>query len=127
MCIHERRKFRRVQAPIFCRATGPLSSLRYKTRNISRGGIRVLSDEKYEVGQRMDLELLLPDQTFLSLPAKVVWLSTYEGENHEEQTHEEDTHKGPKWEMGLCFVDISPKEMELLEPILEDEEADKRK
>ncbi|MCL2179053.1 MAG: PilZ domain-containing protein [Proteobacteria bacterium] len=109
MSDDERRKFRRVRAPVFCRPTGPLASIRYETKDIGIGGIRVLSDEKHKVGQHIDIELLLPSQEFLSLTAKVVWVS-----------------KGQAgWETGLSFVDVSPMDLKLLEPILESEGTDK--
>ncbi|MCL2626666.1 MAG: PilZ domain-containing protein [Cystobacterineae bacterium] len=102
----------RVRAPVFCRPAGLLASLRYETKDISVGGIRVLSDEKHKIGQHIDLELLLPNQEFLSLTAKVVWIAA---------------DKQAKWELGLSFVDASPEDLELLGPILESEDADKKK
>ena len=112
MCSQERRVFRRVRAPVYCRPAGPLSLLRYKTKNISLGGIRVLSDERHEVGEHIDLELLLPNRKFLSLTAKVVWICSRD--------------KQAKWEIGLCFIDMTPKEMDLLELILENDTDDKQ-
>jgi Tfp pilus assembly protein PilZ len=69
----------------------------------------VLSDERHEVGQHIDLELLLPTQEFLSLTAKVVWILPNNAQ--------------AKWEIGLCFVDVSLSDLKLLETILENEEA----
>jgi c-di-GMP-binding flagellar brake protein YcgR len=111
MCIPERRKFRRVHAPIYCRPAGLLAPLRYETKDISLGGIRVLSDERHDVGKHIDLELLLPNKAFVSLIAQVVWILPNEQ---------------AQWEIGLRFVDVNAKDLELLELILENEGAHKK-
>jgi len=112
MCSHsqERRKFRRVRAPVYCRPAGRLALLRYETKDICVNGIRVLSDERHEPGEHIDLELLLPSREFLSLTARVVWI--FPGDK-------------ARWEIGLCFVNTIPEKMALLELILEDKETNK--
>ena len=69
----ERRRYPRVKAPILCRAARLFSSRRQVT-NIGLGGVRVYSDEKMKIDQRLEIELFLPDKTSLTCTVRVVWL-----------------------------------------------------
>src|SRR5215831_13925885 len=56
----ERRKFRRIQAPVFCRPAGlKMFSRQEETIDVSRGGVRVYSDVEMKVGDRLTLELFV--------------------------------------------------------------------
>src|SRR2546425_13104244 len=76
----ERRKFRRLKAPVFYRPVGLslLRRLRGKddrggTVDISLGGVRIYSDDELKVGARLELDLFLPDDTTPATKAVVVW------------------------------------------------------
>ena len=70
----DRRQYLRLQAPVFCRPAGrPLFSRR-RTTDISLGGVRVYADEAPVPGDRLDLELFLPDETALGCTVEVVWV-----------------------------------------------------
>ncbi|MCA9549645.1 MAG: PilZ domain-containing protein [Myxococcales bacterium] len=70
----ERRRFPRVKAPIFFQ----IPRLRDEHRpvlDVSLGGLRVYSDDGFQVGERFQLELLLPpDGTEISALAQVAWV-----------------------------------------------------
>lgn len=101
-------RFRRVHAPSYCRPAGLFPLLRYEATDMGICGIRVLSDERHNIGEHLDIELLLPSRMFLSLKAQVVWVAP---------------HAQAKWEVGLRLVAAGPQEVALLECILEEEEA----
>src|SRR2546427_12461439 len=76
----ERRKFRRLKAPVFYRPVGLslLRRLRGKDDrelavDISLGGVRIYSDDELKVGSRLELDLFLPDDTTLATKAEVLW------------------------------------------------------
>jgi len=72
----DRRKFRRVRAPVLCRPMGKrlLQSGDQQPQDISHGGLRVYSDEPIEVGSRLEIELFLPDGGSAVLEVEVVWV-----------------------------------------------------
>jgi Tfp pilus assembly protein PilZ len=69
-----RRQYRRFNAPI-CYRSASLFSARKPLVNISLGGIRIYTDDKFKIGKRLEIELLLPDDTVLTCTTRVVWQS----------------------------------------------------
>lgn len=71
----DRRRFARIEAPVFCRPIGrrPLGE-RCPAIDISAGGVRIYSDEKVAAGTKLELELFLPDASSISFAAEVVWV-----------------------------------------------------
>jgi c-di-GMP-binding flagellar brake protein YcgR len=75
----ERRKYPRLKAPVFYRPTG-LALLRAFRRgkeravDISLGGVRIYSDDTLDPGERLELDLFLPDDTTLSAKGEVMWV-----------------------------------------------------
>jgi c-di-GMP-binding flagellar brake protein YcgR len=75
----DRRQYPRLKAPVFYRPTG-LALLRALRRgkeravDISLGGVRIYSDDALTLGERLDLDLFLPDDTTLSAKGEVVWV-----------------------------------------------------
>ena len=61
--MDDRRKFHRVNAPVFCRPLGQPLFGRRKAVDVSLGGLRVYADEPPMPGDRLELELFLPDQS----------------------------------------------------------------
>lgn len=69
-----RRQYLRINTPVYCRPARFTSS-RSPLRNIGLGGIRVYTDRSFKIGERLELELFLPDYTSLTVNVKVVWLN----------------------------------------------------
>ena len=104
--MDDRREFPRVNAPVFCRPTGrPLFGRRQAT-DISMGGIRIFADEAPATGDRLELELFLPDSTELECTVEVVWV--------------EDLPEGSpaRHDVGVKFVRITPEDRQRLSTVL---------
>ena len=105
--MSDRRRYPRVQANILCRPAG--SSLfhhKRSTQDISLGGMRVYSDEDFEVGSRLDLEVLMPDQTSVRCWATVVWRA------------ELGDAAPARYDVGLKFTDLAPSDIQRLAAVL---------
>ncbi len=72
----DRRQFPRVAAPVFCRPLGKALFGSRRATDVSTGGLRLYTDESSSVGDRLELELFLPDQTEISCNVEVVWVET---------------------------------------------------
>lgn len=70
----DRRKFPRLQAPVLCRPTGKPLFGRRRAIDVSDGGMRLFADESHDVGDRLELELFLPDQSEVTCRVEVVWV-----------------------------------------------------
>ena len=70
----DRRRYRRVQAPVFCRPMGISLFGKRQPIDISQGGMRIYADEEMAVGSRLELELFLPDETTVVCEAEIVWI-----------------------------------------------------
>ncbi|MCF7894472.1 MAG: PilZ domain-containing protein [Candidatus Omnitrophica bacterium] len=100
----ERRRFRRVSFP--CKIyilTAPLHVIKCKTENIGAGGVRVLIDENLPVSTTVGLELYL-SQKLIKCRGKVVWI-----------VERKDQKKGPKFDIGLEFHQISSEDRETID------------
>lgn len=100
------RKYPRLNAPIFYRSA-PLFSLRKPVMNISLGGIRVYSDEEFNIGKRLELELFLPDESSLVCTARAVWQNPLPKD------------ACARYEIGLEFLEFPPNLLQRLEKVLE--------
>jgi hypothetical protein len=103
----ERRQYRRIQAPVYCRPAG----LQFLERNqepidVSMGGVRIYSDLPLKIGELMKLELFLKDSPPITYTAEVVWL--------------EPLPKGSpaKFDVGLKFIHLDPPAIKLLMTVL---------
>jgi hypothetical protein len=102
----ERRRFRRVMAPIFYRAPR-IFSPRHKITNISLGGVRIYSDEPLKVGKRLEIEFFLPENISVTAMARVVWIE------------ELPAGASARYDVGLEFIDLPPHTVKELESVLE--------
>ena len=102
----ERRTYRRIQAPVYCRPAGLLAGTGREPVDISLGGVRVFSDDKYRIGQFVKMEFFADGVDPFTYTAEVVWI--------------EDLKKGSpaKFDVGLKFVDLAPGALEALAKIL---------
>ena len=72
--VENRRRFPRVKAPIFFQ-TPRIRDEQRPVLDVSLGGLRVYSDDPFEVGERIQLELLLPpDGVEVSALTRVAWV-----------------------------------------------------
>lgn len=101
-----RRKYPRYNAPI-CYRSAPFFSSRTPLVNIGLGGMRIYSDDKFKIGKRLEIELLLPDNDILRFTAKVVWQNSLP----------EGAAAG--YDVGLQFLDIPEEGAQRLSKILE--------
>lgn len=107
----ERRNYRRIQAPVYCRPAGLLAGTGREPVDISMGGVRVFSDDKYRVGQYVKLEFFADGVEPFTYTAEVVWIETLpKGEP-------------AKYDVGLKFVDLAPGALETLAKLLGPEGA----
>jgi len=113
----ERRKFRRLKAPVFYRPVG-LSFLRRlrgkddreRAIDISLGGVRIFSDDELKVGSRLELDLFLPDDTTLATKAVVVWV------------HALPAGSPAKFDVGVRFDAMDDADQQRLSHVLEEEQ-----
>jgi c-di-GMP-binding flagellar brake protein YcgR len=105
--VSDRRRYPRVQANVLCRPAGlQLFHHQRHTHDISLGGARILSDEEFAVGTKLDLDVLLPDGSIVRCWAEVVWR----------------TALGPeapaRYDLGLRFTDMADSDVQRLATVL---------
>lgn len=109
----ERRRFKRLNAPVYCRPlgralAGAKDTPKLKAQDISLGGVRVYTDDRHVPGDRLELELWLPDGESMMLDTTVVWVDALE-------------HAEPaRFEVGLKFVDVAEGDLKRLEAVLKE-------
>jgi len=107
MTPNDRRQFPRVEAEVFYRPAGlAFMHHRYNTRNVSLGGMRALSDEQMAVGSRLELDVILADDSVVRCWATVVWI--------------EELAAGAeaRFEIGLKFTDLAEADIQRLASVL---------
>ena len=104
----DRRRYKRLQAPVYCRPVGLKLFERKPTVDISMGGARIFSDEEMKKGTRLEVELFLPDGASVTCRVEVVWVETL------------PAGSPAKFDVGLKFTDISATDKERLSTILEE-------
>jgi len=72
--VNDRRQYPRINAPVFCRPVGKPLFGRRRAADVSLGGMRLYADDAPAIGDRLELELFLPDQTELTCRVEVVWV-----------------------------------------------------
>jgi c-di-GMP-binding flagellar brake protein YcgR len=70
--MDDRRRYPRVNAPIFCRPVG--RSEGHTLIDVSLGGMRLWLDDPIEPGDQLELDLTLPEGPPLFCTAEVVWV-----------------------------------------------------
>jgi hypothetical protein len=105
---HERRQFRRIQAPVYCRPAGlKFLSKHEESIDVSLGGVRVYSDEELKIGDRLTMELFVKDQPSVHFDAEVAWIEALE-------------QGAPgKFDVGLKYVHLDAETEALLAKVLE--------
>ena len=102
----ERRKYRRIQAAVYCRPAGvSLLEGRRKTVDISLGGVRVYSDDRYTTGAVMKMEFFVEGGPHVTYTAEVVWVDRL------------PPGSPAKFDVGLKFVDLHPAALAFLHTV----------
>ncbi len=96
-----RRRFRRVNVPIYARPAR-LRLTPLPVTNIGMGGMRVYSDDARKVGQRLELDVTLPDKSIATVIVEVAWLVALEGD------------APAKYDVGLRFISVPPGFLQVL-------------
>ena len=102
MAADERRRFPRLDVPL-CYRPARLFGPRKVARDVSRGGIKVYTDDAFEVGTRLEIELFLRDGDSLTLDVRVAWV------------RELATVADARYEAGLEFLAMDEQRVALLE------------
>jgi len=103
----ERRRYRRIQAPVYCRPAGVTLLARHREAvDISLGGVRVYSDDRHRPGALVKMEFFVEGCPAVTYTAEVVWI--------------EELPPGSvaKYDLGLKFVDLSPEALGFLTSVL---------
>jgi Tfp pilus assembly protein PilZ len=101
-----RRQYPRVKAPIFF---SPLDVYAPKKQvfDIGLGGVKIQSDHQVRVGERLSIDLHLPDESSLRCHAKVMWLESTANNGHS------------AFNMGLQFVEVTQQDLKRLASIID--------
>jgi Tfp pilus assembly protein PilZ len=80
--------------------------------DLSMGGLRIYSDERFPIGDSLRLDVFLPDSMPVTFTAEVVWIS------------ELPADAPAKFDVGLKFTEVDPTGMRLLAKVLGPSEQD---
>jgi hypothetical protein len=106
----ERRRWRRVCAPILSRPVSYLvGGVARRVNDVSLGGIRCYSDEDCEPGTRLELELLFPEGDSATVLAEVAWAEVL------------PFATPARFDVGMRFVDARPADLERVARALSEE------
>lgn len=106
----DRRQFPRVNAPVFCRPVGRPLFGRRRVNDVSLGGMRIFADEPPAAGDRLELELFLPDESEVTCRVEVVWVDAL-------------PEAAPaRYDVGVKFVGIADEDRKRLSVVLREEE-----
>jgi PilZ domain len=108
--MSDRRRYPRLQAPVFCRPAGlGLFHERLNVRNLSLGGARIFSDESFKPGHRLELDVVLPSGEYLRCWAQVMWVMSREPDGE------------AMYDVGLRFTDLAERDIQRLAAVLDSE------
>jgi c-di-GMP-binding flagellar brake protein YcgR len=110
MSHDDRRRYRRVQAPVFCRPVlqAGQRAAKQQTVDISLGGMRIFSGDEVPKGTRFELELFLPDRSTVVCKVEVMWIERL------------PLGSPSNYDVGLKFTEIDPRDLEKLAIVLDE-------
>jgi Tfp pilus assembly protein PilZ len=100
MVADDRRRFPRLNVPVFYRPARLLGP-RQVAQDVSRGGIRVYTDDTLAIGTRLEIELFLPEGDSLTVDVRVAWVRELSGQD-------------ARFEAGLEFLTMDEARTEAL-------------
>jgi hypothetical protein len=103
----DRRRYRRVRAPVLCRPLGKPLFRRAQPIDVSEGGLRIYADEPMSVADRLEIELFLPDGSSIECNVEIVWVEALAGA------------APARFDVGLRFLDPSRSLLERLAAVLD--------
>jgi len=101
----ERREFPRVQAPIYCRPAHRRLRRR-KVVDVGLGGMRVYSDEPFDMGAKFEVEMFMSDGDSVNCLTEVMWVRPIPG------------GKPAQFDVGLKFLHVPEEGYAKLEALL---------
>jgi hypothetical protein len=105
--LSDRRRYPRVNADVLCKPAGlQLTHHKRNARDVSLGGMRVFSDERFEVASQLDLDVFVADGSTIRCWAQVVWLVELE------------PGAAAKFDLGLKFTDMAEPDIQRLASVL---------
>jgi PilZ domain len=105
----DRRRYRRLWAPIQCRLAGATSFAHpLEFIDVSFGGLRICCDDRYRIGARLHLDIFVQSAASVALTAEVVWV--------------EPVRQGATWrfEVGLSFAGLNANALEFFMGVLDE-------
>ncbi|MDP9000068.1 MAG: PilZ domain-containing protein [Myxococcota bacterium] len=115
MTDHDRRKYRRIRAPLYCRPAGmELFARKRQPIDLSLGGVRIYTDDRLKVGQLLKLEFFAQDAPPVTYTAEVVWIVPL------------DVAAAARFDVGLKFLHLEPDALKMLVSVLGPLEDDPR-
>jgi hypothetical protein len=103
----ERRKYRRIRAPLYCRPAGMEFLARQRQPiDISLGGVRIFSDDRLKIGELLKLEFFLDGASPATYTAQVVWIEPLEA------------GAPARFDVGLKFLQLEPEALKMLVGVL---------
>lgn len=110
--LPERRRVPRVKAPVYCRSESVCDNHR-RVINVSSAGLRMYADRAADVGQEIELDMILGDEDAISTKARVVWSRPL-------------PELAPfACDLGIELTEMDERDVEKLELFLERYQADK--
>ncbi len=103
----ERRKFPRLNAPLFFRPRGLSLFQERPPRDVDLGGARIYSDDPVKIGARLEVELFLPDEPTVTAGVEVVWVD------------ELPADAPARYDVGLKFLELKLEDRARLSAVLE--------
>ncbi|MDB4985844.1 MAG: hypothetical protein JWN04_1022 [Myxococcaceae bacterium] len=79
MTADDRRRFPRLNVPVYYRPAR-LFGPQKPAHDVSRGGIRVYTDDAPELGMRLEIELFMPEGDSLTIDVRVAWVRELHGQ-----------------------------------------------
>lgn len=97
---------------MFCRPAGVKLLNRHRAPvDLSLGGVRVFSDDKYKVDDLVKMEFFAEGSPHVTYTAQVVWIDKMPNDDP------------AKFDVGLKFVDLTPEALKWLAGVLGPESA----
>ncbi|HEX5656483.1 MAG TPA: PilZ domain-containing protein [Polyangiales bacterium] len=109
MVADDRRRFPRLNVPVFYRPARLLGP-RQVAQDVSRGGIRVYTDDALAIGTRLEIELFLPEGDSLTVDVRVAWVRELTGQD-------------ARFEAGLEFLAMDEARTEAVERCISEHRA----